>query len=118
MRSLKALLPHPEIAQIGDRVISGGAGADDDHAASVAYENRGGDGVLAGMFENYARAAPLADDIPNRLAERARFRRPLIVFLGVFPMRHHAPMKKFLAIDDAFGAQVHAEIDLLIVAHD
>src|SRR5580704_10761908 len=36
MRSLKPLLPHPEVAQIGHRVVTGGACANDHHPAGVA----------------------------------------------------------------------------------
>ena len=42
----------------------------------------------------------------------------LLYFVGVLPVRHHAPMEKFLAIDDALGAELHAEVDLAIVADD
>src|SRR5580700_9888307 len=40
MRSLKPLLPHPEVAQIRDRVVAGGACANDHHPAGVADEDR------------------------------------------------------------------------------
>src|SRR5271166_5086946 len=60
MRALKPLLPHPEVAQIGDRVVTGGARANHYHPAGVTYEHRGGDSVLAGMLEDDARVAPLA----------------------------------------------------------
>src|SRR2546421_625524 len=36
MRTLETLLAHPQVAEIGDRVVARRSGADDDHAPGVA----------------------------------------------------------------------------------
>src|SRR6266852_5306643 len=92
VRALEALLAHPQVAQIGHRVVTGGARANHDHPAGVAYEHRGGNRIFAGMLEDYPRIFPLTDDIPDGLAERAALRGPLVVERSVLPMRHHAPV--------------------------
>src|SRR6266481_7499982 len=76
VRALEALLPHPEIAQIDGCVVAGRTGANHDHAAGVADEDGRRHGILAGMLEHDARAAALAEDVPQRLPERARARGP------------------------------------------
>src|SRR5262249_24519974 len=116
MRPLEALLAHPQVAQVGDRVVAGGARANHHHPAGFAHEYRSGNRVLARMVEYDAGVFALAEDVPNRLAEIAALRRPFAVGRLVLPVRHHAPMRKSLAIDDAGGAQLHAEILLAIVA--
>src|SRR5277367_2923459 len=118
VRALQALLAHPQVAQVGDRVVAGGAGADDDHAARVADEDGSGNGVFTGMLEDDARILALANDVPDGFAEGAAFRGPLVVRHGILPVRHHAPVQIFFPVDAALGAELHAEIDLAIVADD
>src|SRR5439155_1272972 len=72
VRALVALLEVPEVANVHHGVVAAGAGADDHHATTVADEDRRGDGVLARMVEDDAGARPLAQDVPDRLAERLR----------------------------------------------
>src|SRR5438552_4554285 len=86
VRALEALLPHPEVAQIGDRGVAARAGADDDHAARVADEDRGRHGVLARVLEDDARAPALAHHLPEGGAEGARALQPLAVPLRVLPV--------------------------------
>src|SRR4051794_4644348 len=65
MGALEALLLGPEVAQVDVAVVAGGTGADDDHAAGLAGENRSWDRVLAGVLEDDARAAALAQRVIN-----------------------------------------------------
>jgi hypothetical protein len=69
VRALQPLLPHPQVAQVDRGVVAGRAGADHDHAAGVADEDRGGDGGLAGVLEHDVRGALLAQHFPDRRAE-------------------------------------------------
>src|ERR1700722_6353124 len=70
------------------------------------------------MLEHYARIFLFADDFPNRFAECAAFRGPLVVLRGFVPMRHHAPVQIFFPVDASLGAELHAEIYFAIVADD
>src|SRR6266581_6352570 len=118
VRALKALLPHPEVAQIGDRGVAARAGADDDHAARVADEDRGRHGVLARVLEDDARAPALAHHLPEGGAEGARALQPLAVALRVLPVRRHPPVRELLAVDAALGAEPRAELDLVLARDD
>jgi hypothetical protein len=106
--ALEALLAHPEVPQVDIRVVAGGAGADDHHAARIAHELARRDGVLPGVFEHDARALALAEDVPDRLAERAGAARELAHRLVVGPVRKPAPVVEVLAVDAADGAEAHA----------
>src|SRR5213592_3471934 len=118
VRALEALLPHPEVAEVGDRGVAARARADDDHAARVADENRGGYGVLARVLEDDARAPALAHDLPDGAAEGARALEPLAVPLRLLPVRRHAPVGELLAVDAALGAETCAERDLVVARDD
>src|SRR5437867_9152562 len=72
VRSLEALLPHPEVAEVRDGVVAARAGADDDHPARITDEDRGRDRVLPGVLEDEARTLALAHALPDRRAEGAR----------------------------------------------
>src|SRR5947209_2669557 len=59
----------------------------------------------------------LAGNVPDRLAELARFFRPRRIFWRV-DRRHLAPARKILAVDDAAGAERHDVIALRLVRDD
>ena len=54
------------------------------------------------------------DHLPDRRAEGARALEPLAVRLVVLPVRHHAPVVELLAVDGALGAELDAEVVLLL----
>src|SRR5574340_585275 len=116
MRALEALLARPEIAQVRDRGETGRAGTDHHHATAVAGEYRGRDGVFAGMFEDDAGTATLAQDIPDGFAELPCAGGPLAICGGILPMRHQSPVGEVFAIDAAFGPELDAELGLGLVA--
>ena len=118
VRTLESLLPHPKIAEVDGRVVAGRAGANDDDAAGIADEHRGGDGRLAGMLENHRRATLLAENLPDRRAECAHALQPIVVTDRVFPVRQHAPMIEFAAIYAALRAQLGAVVDLVVAGDD
>src|SRR5262249_36492834 len=118
VRALEPLLPHPVVAQVERRVVAGRAGADDHHPAGVAHEARGGHGVLAGMLEHDARAALLAQNVPDRLAEGARAAQPDLVVQLILPVGKHAPVVEVLAVDAAGRAELLAEVDLVVARDD
>src|SRR5438552_8050235 len=118
VRALEALLAHPEVAEVGDRGVAARAGADDDHAARVADEDRGRHGVLARVLEDDAGAPALAHHLPEGGAEGARALQPLAVPLRVLPVRRHAPVGGLLAVDAALGAEARAELDLVVARDD
>src|SRR5213593_5031188 len=94
MAALEALLAHPVIAQVHGRGVAGGAGADDDHPAGRADEDGRRQGRLARVLEDDLRADPLAQAVPDRLAERARALRPLAVGLRVLRAGHRTPVRE------------------------
>ena len=104
MRALDALLPHPDVARIEGDVVAGGAGAEHHHAAALHDEARHRERLLARMLEHDVDVA-LAGDVPDRLAELARFLGPVVVF-GRVHLRHLAPALEVLAVDDALGAEI------------
>ena len=114
MRALQALLTHPQVAEVDGGVVPGGAGADHHHAAVVAHEDRGGDGLLAGVLEDDARVAALAEHVPERLAEGARPAHPGAEGLVVAPVGDDAPVIEVAPVDEAAGAEAHAELAALL----
>src|SRR2546427_2492688 len=105
VRPLETLLAHPQVAEIGDRVVARRSGADDDHAPGVAHEDRRRHGVLTRVLEDEPRVLALAEDLPERGAERARALQPFGVPGGVLPVRQHAPVRELLAVDATLGAE-------------
>src|SRR5579864_1941514 len=101
VRPLQALLPRPQVAQIDHSGETACASADHDHAALLTDENRGGNGILTGMFEDDGRAAALAQDIPDFLAEGASTFRPLLLSFDIRPVRRNAPVVELRAVDVA-----------------
>src|SRR3546814_15998327 len=65
----------------------------------VDDEDRRRHRVLAGMHEDDARVAALAEHVPQRLAEGARALRPLGELRLVGPVRQHAPVVEVSAVD-------------------
>src|SRR5665213_4393550 len=104
MRALDALLPHPDITRIKGDVEAGGAGAEHDHAATLDHHRRHRESLLARMLEHDVNIA-LAGDVPDRLAEAARFLAPIVIFGGIH-LRELAPALEFLSVDRAFGAEI------------
>src|SRR4030095_2472306 len=72
--------------------------------------------VLARMFE-YNVDIFFARDVPDRLAEAARFFRPLVE-LGRVNRRHLAPALELFAIDHALGAQIENILALRLIGYD
>src|SRR5690606_32282232 len=107
VRALQALLADPVVAQVDRRGVPRGAGADDDHPALVADEGGGRDRRLPRMLEHDPRAAPLADYLPDPLAELTRRGDPLLLPLDVVPERRDAPVVELVAVDVAGGAEPH-----------
>src|SRR6185312_16581862 len=102
MRSLDALLPHPDVARIERDIEAGGAGAEHDHAAALDDHRRDREGRFARMLEHDIDVA-LTRNLPDRFAETPRFLGPLIVF-GRVDLRQLTPAIELLAVDDALGA--------------
>src|SRR5436190_595647 len=89
VRALNALLAHPHIARIEGEVVTRGAGAEHHHAAALHHEARHRERLLARMLEHDVDVA-LAGDLPDCLAELARFLEPRVVF-GRVHRGHLAP---------------------------
>src|ERR1700754_1393694 len=117
MRALNALLAHPYIARVESDVVAGGAGAEHDHAAALHDETRDREGRLARMLEHHVDVVALAGDVPDRLAEFARFLGPVVIF-GRADLGHRAPAFEVLAVDDALGAERQHEVALAFVTDD
>jgi hypothetical protein len=83
------------------------------------FTTKAGDreGLLARMLEHDVDVVALAGDVPDRLAELARFLCPGVVF-GRADLGHLAPAVEVLAVDDALGAERHDEVALGIVGDD
>ena len=113
VRALQALLAHPEIAQVDRGVIPGRARADDHHAAVVADEDRGRDGVLTRMLEDDSRVAAFAEHVPERLAEGASTGGPGGERRVVAPVGDHAPVREVAPVDVAACAEVDAVLAAL-----
>ena len=105
MRTLHALLMHPQIARIHGQIVAGGAGANDNHAAALHNLHGDGDRRFARMLEHAIDVDALAGRLPNRRAELAHFLEPVIVF-GRIDLRQLTPAIELLAVDDAFGAEL------------
>ena len=69
------------------------------------------------MLEHDLRALPLAEHVPDRLAERLRAVEPRLPLRRV-PRRRDAPVREPLAVDVALGAERLAVLALLVAAHD
>src|SRR5262245_47209382 len=67
------------------------------------------------MFEYDARADPLAERVPDRLAERACAFGPLAVGLPIPGIRHRSPVRELVAIDDTNRSVSQAELTLGLV---
>src|SRR6266566_4314986 len=115
MAALEALLAHPVIAQVHGRGVAGRAGADDDHAARRAHQDRRGQSRLAQMLEDDPWAHALARAVPDRLAERPGALRPFAVGLGLGGVRHRAPVRELAAVDHRRGAVLLTEFLLCVV---
>src|SRR5205807_1214481 len=86
---------------------------DDDHAAAIADEHRGRNGVLPRVLEHNRRAAALLDDLPDLGAERARARHPFLLGMPIGPVRRRSPMAELGPVDVAGGADRLAILALL-----
>jgi hypothetical protein len=64
------------IARVHGQVVAGGAGAEHDHAAALHDEARDREGRFARVLEDEVDVVALAGDVPDRLAELARFLQP------------------------------------------
>ena len=115
VRALDALLPHPDIARVERDVVAGGAGAEHHHAAALDHQRRDRERLLARMLEHDVDIA-LAGDVPDRLAELARFLDPQIVFRRA-DLGHRAPAIEILAVDHALGAELHDVVALGLIRH-
>src|SRR5262249_32678558 len=69
------------------------------------------------MLEYAIDVHALAGNLPDRLAEGAHLLGPGVI-LWRADRRHLAPAFELVAIDDAFGAERHDEVALLVVGHD
>ncbi len=117
VRSLQALLPHPQVPQVDGRVVAGRSGADDDHATRLAREDRRRDRRLARVLEDEVRAPLVADGVPYRLAELAHALQPVPVADRVLPVGKHSPVVEIVAVDAALRPQVDAVL-VLVLARD
>src|SRR6185312_5596049 len=52
MRTLNALLPHPDVARVEGDIEAGGAGAEHDHPATLDDHRRDREGRFARMLED------------------------------------------------------------------
>src|SRR5690242_1183030 len=102
MRTLDALLPHPDKTRVEGNVEARRASAEHHHAASFDHEARHRKCLLARMFEDRV-DVPLLGYVPDRLAELAGFRHVGAVFCRVY-LWQLAPAIEVLAVDDALGS--------------
>lgn len=102
VRTLHALLAHPQEAGIHGQVEAGGAGTDDDHAAAFHHEDRDREGAFAGMLEHDVDIL-LAGDLPDRLSELAALAHIVAEFRAVH-LRQLSPAIEVLAVEHALGA--------------
>src|SRR6185312_1712290 len=112
--ALNALLAHPHITRIESDVVTGGSRAEDDHAAALHDQARDREGRFAWVLEHHVDVVALAGDLPDRLAEFARFLGPRVIFRRA-DGRHLAPALEILAVDDALGAQRQNEFTLGLI---
>src|SRR3990172_6558089 len=116
--ALQALLARPEVAQVDVAVVAAVAGADDDHAARVADEDGGREGVLAGVLKHNAGVAAFAQGVPDRLAEGAAAEQGRCRRLFVLPVGQAAPVVELRPVDEAAGAKPQAVGTALGVGDD
>ena len=117
VRTLHALLMHPQIARVHGEVVAGRAGADDHHAAALHDEHGDRKRGRAGMLEHEIDVVALAGDLPDGGAELAHLLEPRVV-LGRADLGHLAPAVELLAVDDAAGAELHDEVALVVLGDD
>src|SRR5262250_90818 len=116
MRALYALLSHPHIARVEGDVVARGAGAEHHHAAALHDQAGDRERRLAGMLEHDIDVT-LAGDVPDRLTELAGLLDPGVVVRRA-DLRHLAPAGKLLAVDYAFGTQLHHVVALAFIRDD
>src|SRR5262249_59052645 len=109
-RALDAVLPHPDVARVEGDVVARGAGTEHHHAAAFHDQARDRERRLAGMLEHDIDVA-LAGDVPDCLTELTRLLDPGIVVRRA-DLRHLAPAGNLLAVDYAFGTQLHHVVAL------
>src|SRR5882757_138253 len=102
MRTLDALLPHPDKTGVESNVEARRASAEHHHAASFDHEARHRKCLLARMFEDRVDIL-LLGDVPDRLAELAGLGHEGAV-LGRIDLRQRAPAIVVLAVDDALSS--------------
>ena len=110
MGALQALLARPQVPEVDDGVVSGGPGADDDHPAGVADEDRGRDGLLPRVVEHDARVPLLTHGVPHGFPEGLGAFGPPAIALGVAPVGRHSPVREVPTIDRADSTQLQAEL--------
>src|SRR5262249_2017383 len=118
VRPLEPLLPGPVVAQVDHGVEAGGAGADHDHAARLAYEYAGRNCSATGMLEDDGRVLAAAGDLPELLPERRRASHRLLPPGFVVHQRRYAPMAELTAVDIADRAVLHRVRAALIIRDD
>src|ERR1051326_3671814 len=116
VRTLDALLAHPDVARIEGDVVAGCTGAEDHHPAALDHQRGDRERLLARMLEHDVDVA-LAGDVPDRLAELARFLDPHVVF-GRADFGQLAPAGEVFAVDPALGAELHHIFAFGGVRHD
>src|SRR5262245_9120667 len=116
MRALNAFLTHPYIARIECEIVTGGPRTEDHHTAALDDEAGYRKRLLTRMFEDDVDSA-LARDVPDRLAETARFLCPVIELWRVH-RGHLAPAFELFAIDHALGAKIENVFDLRFIGYD
>src|SRR5437868_4383535 len=115
VRSLEALLAHPQKPQVDVGVVAGGASADDDHPGAVAEVHGRRDRVLTGVLEDDPRRPAFTEDLPETLTEGSDAHQPLREGCGVVRVGKTPPVPKFLAVDDTLGAEVETVVRFRVI---
>ena len=109
---------HPHVADIEGQIVTGGARADDHHAAFFAYEGRDRKGALwPGCSNTRSGLLPLPV-ISQIAAPNLRASLNQAAYSGVLTVGICSPAVEFTAVDHAFSAQPHDKIALAFVTDD
>lgn len=104
MTALDAFLAHPHITGVKGEVVSGGASAEDDHAAALRHHAGDWERSFARMLKHHIDVITFAGDVPDGAAKAAAALHIGVEAVRIIHIWQSAPAIEIAAIDNADSA--------------
>ena len=114
VRSLNALLMHPQITGIHCKVKARSTSTDHNHTALFYHECGHRDGRFAWVLKHHVDIITFTANVPDRFAKFTNFAEPFLVFIRVNSWQL-TPAIKIFAIQNALSAQAQNKVTLSFI---